>query len=168
MVNVTSAFQISGVPALLPNIRYPDPVLVNELTPLNVQPPLPASLLAPVLVDVTVLLKVPPLNSNVDVVDVTAAPKVVPVNVTVVPVMFRLPLFTLPFVIVVTPVVVSVNPPRFNVPLVIVRLVTWVFAAMTQLFEPVTIVTLSRLPGIPFGVQLVFVVHAVDALPFQV
>src|SRR5579871_35700 len=67
----------------------------------------------------------------------------------------RDPFCTVPLVNwAVVPPAVSVNPPRSSVPLVRVIFDMLVFAFNAQVLLPVTIVTLSMLPGMPLGVQL--------------
>src|SRR5665213_3651580 len=79
------------------------------------------------------------------------------------------PFCTMPLVKVATgPVVVSVNPPRSNVPLVTMRLLMLLFAFKRQTLLPVTTVTLSVLDGVPLGDQFAGVFQAVDTEPFQV
>jgi hypothetical protein len=79
------------------------------------------------------------------------------------------PFCTVPLVkVAVAPPAVSVKPPRSSVPLVRVIFVMPEVAFKMQVLLPVTIVTLSTLPGIPLGVQLPAVFQAVEIDPFQV
>ena len=81
----------------------------------------------------------------------------------------RAPFCIVPLVkMAVAPAAVSVKPPRSSVPLVRVIFVMLVAAFNEQVLLPVTIVTLSGLPGIPLGVQLPAVFQAVETDPFQV
>ena len=96
------------------------------------------------------------------------APKFVPEKVCVAPVALNVPLLHCPPVAESTPVVVSVLPPKFNTPVVIVKLTIEIDDGKIQLLPPVTMITLSAAPGVPFGVQLVGVFHAVEVAPFHV
>jgi hypothetical protein len=116
---------------------------------------------------VTLPLKVLPLKYTSVTFAVIFAPNVVPAKVKEVAVELNVPFVQLPPLHATTPVVFKVNPFRFNVPVVIVKLVKLVLPANTQLLEPVTIVALSAAPGIPFGVQLVFVFQLVEVVPFH-
>lgn len=66
------------------------------------------------------------------------------------------------------PVAEKVNVPRLSVPLLMVTLFTLVLPDRIQLLLPVTIVTLSELPGISAGVLLAEVFQLPEVAPVQV
>jgi hypothetical protein len=113
-------------------------------------------------------LKILPLKYTSATVAVIFAPKVVPANVKEDAVELKLPFVQLPLLQATTPVVFNENAFKLSNPLVIVKLVTVVLLAKIQLLAPVTITTLSKVPGIPLGVQLEPVFQLVEVLPFQV
>ena len=89
---------------------------------------------------------------------------------TVAPLQNKVPVVdaTVPATALVVPLTENVKAPILSTPLLIIRLLTVVLAAMIQLFAPVTMVTLSAGPGMPFGVQFVFVPQLEDVTPFHV
>jgi len=83
--------------------------------------------------------------------------------------MFSEPFCTVPFAkMAVVPAMVKMPPPRSIVPLVRVKLLMVGLPVTWQVLLPVTIVTLSMLPGMPLGVQLPAVFQSVEIEPFHV
>jgi len=75
---------------------------------------------------------------------------------------------TVPATKLVFPLTENVKALIFSTPLFMVTLLTDMLVGITQLLLPLTIITLSIVPGMPLGVQFVATVQDVDDEPFQV
>jgi hypothetical protein len=144
---------------------------INVTAPLKTQLPFPTSFELPFLINITVLLKVPPVSSiALDVAD-NVAPKFVPRKraedadeISNVPLLIK-PLVK---VEVFEPEIVNVYPLRFNVSVVIVRLATVLAWSSKGCRVVEGMVTSSLTAGGPDGDQLEAVAQLVEVLPVHV
>ncbi len=116
--------KVSGF-VVVAKAKKPVPFEINVVElPLNLFPPVDELLFAPVLVKLAVPVNFDPLRYTSAELTVRVAEIVVPANVLFVPVVLNVPLVIAPALQVTVPEAVRVNPPKFRVPEVIVRLVT--------------------------------------------
>jgi hypothetical protein len=126
-----------------------------------------------VLVNMTVLLYVVLcvriLGELVITIELIVGPPLPFPKFTVVPLQNKVPVVaaTVPDTALEAPFTENENELIFNTPLLIVKLFTVVLPVIIQLLAPVTMVTLSVVPGMPLGVQLVLVPQLVEVVPFQ-
>jgi hypothetical protein len=142
--------------------------LFNENVLLKLLPPDDVTLPDPDFVMLTGLLNVEPLNETDAELVATFTEKVVPAKITV-PEQLTAPLLIEPPLKLAEPLTVSVNPFKFNVPELMVKLLRPATSVNIGLLLPDTIVTSSPTSGMPVeGDQFAALPHAEETAPVQV